>query len=127
MTSNVLLVPMAAAPVVKVARVVSLVLKAKHVQIPALKAVASAVLAGIVRQAWVTTRHRASPPKSSSTQKQHLCKPLWLKTALRVAVISQSHRLQHLLWCPQPPPLTVWTVKQPILSQQSAMPSMTTP
>lgn len=102
---------MAAAPVVKVVRVVSLVLKAKCVpicvQMPALKAVASAVLAGTVRRAWVTTRHRASPPKSSSTQKQHLCKPLWLKTALRVAVISQSHRLQHLLWCPQPPPLTV--------------------
>ena len=126
-TSNVLPAPMVAAPVVKVALVVSLVLKARHVRMPALKAVASAVLAGTVKRARVTTRHRASPPKSSSTQKQHLCKPLWLKTALRVAVISQSHRLRHLPWYLQHPPITVWTAKQPAPRQQSAMPSMTTP
>ena len=118
---------MVAAPVVKVALVVSLVLKARHVRMPALKAVASAVLAGTVKRARVTTRHRASPPKSSSPQKQHLCKPLWLKTALRVAVISQSHRLRHLPWYRQHSPITVWTAKQLAPRQQSAMPNMTTP
>ena len=74
-----------AALVAKAVRVVSPVLKEKH----APKAVVSAALAGTVRLAMVTTLHRVPLQKSNSPQKQYLCKLLWLKTVLRVAVISR--------------------------------------
>lgn len=72
---------------VKVVRVANPALKAKHVLIYALMAVASAAHAGMPFK--MTTRPQAPLPPTTSCKKLPLCKPLSLKTAPLVAATSR--------------------------------------